>query len=92
MAPAASMDFNQKSLDESFLMSNMTAQLPGFNQQLWKHLKSYVRDWAISRKKIYVISGTIYCDINTIGRGVAIPSFFYKAIIDMNTLETIGWQ
>lgn len=82
LAPAASVDFSFRAMQESFLMSNIAPQLPGFNRRAWKHLEAYVRDWAISRGEVYVVTGPLFGDLidETIGAGVHIPSAFFKVI------------
>lgn len=82
MAPYSTVDFSKKSAAESFLMSNIVPQLPSLNRYGWKEIEKYIREWTQGRGFIYVISGVIYSEINTIGNQVAIPSSFYKVLID----------
>ena len=35
---------DQYQMDETFLMSNMSPQVPGFNRGIWKRLEAHVRD------------------------------------------------
>ena len=84
MAPCAAIDFSQESMEESFLLSNMSPQAPGLNRAGWKVLENYVRHWAEKRGEVYVITGPIF-DAKmdqTIGDGVYIPSYFYKVVYD----------
>jgi len=44
------------------------------------------------RKELYVISGTLYeGEIDTIGNDVAVPSHFYKIILDVKTKNAIAF-
>ena len=46
---------------ESFLLTNMCPQLPGFNRGIWKLLESHVRAWALERNHdLIIISGPVY--------------------------------
>jgi endonuclease G len=76
---------------ESFLLSNMAPQLPGFNRGIWKQLEDQTRAFAKNRGhalQIYV--GPIYNkQDNTIGNGVVVPHAFYKIITDTVTHEVI---
>lgn len=83
LAPSAAMDFSQTSMQQSFLMSNMSPQLPGFNRVGWRLLEEHVRDLANEYHELYVVTGPIYQGGDgSIGNGVAIPSAFYKVILD----------
>ncbi|EKA7414653.1 DNA/RNA non-specific endonuclease [Vibrio parahaemolyticus] len=89
LAPSATMDFTQDSMKQSFLMSNMSPQLPGFNRVGWRVLEEHVRDLA---NELYVVTGPIYQgNEGTIGNGVAIPSAFYKVILDPSFDEAIAF-
>ncbi|ELB7852399.1 DNA/RNA non-specific endonuclease, partial [Vibrio parahaemolyticus] len=92
LAPSATMDFTQESMKQSFLMSNMSPQLPGFNRVGWRVLEEHVRDLANGYNELYVVTGPIYQgNEGTIGNGVAIPSAFYKVILDPSFDEAIAF-
>ena len=83
LAPSAAMDFSQDSMKQSFLMSNMSPQLPGFNRVGWRLLEEHVRDVTNEYNEVYVVTGPIYYgNEESIGNGVVIPSAFYKVILD----------
>lgn len=92
LAPSATMDFSQESMKQSFLMSNMSPQLPGFNRVGWRVLEEHVRDLANEYNELYVVTGPIYQgNEGTIGNGVVIPSAFYKVILDPSFDEAIAF-
>jgi endonuclease G len=92
MAPSATVDFTRNSMSESFLLTNMTPQLPEFNRYGWKKLEDYVRDIVNDRGELVVITGSIcYKPYTTIGNGVTIPDYFYKIIFDPIRFETISF-
>jgi endonuclease G len=89
LVPAEDMDFNEKAMDESFYLSNISPQNPNFNRGIWKKLENYVRHLG-KTKELIVISGSLISKTSkTIGNGVKIPSHFYKIIYIKNTNETI---
>jgi endonuclease G len=95
LAPAADMKWSTTAMSESFFMSNMSPQLPGFNRGIWKKLESKVRDWAIDNNKICIVTAGILDEgMNTIGsNSVSIPNYYYKVILDYTEpeLKAIGF-
>ncbi|PCJ28396.1 MAG: DNA/RNA endonuclease [Flavobacteriales bacterium] len=84
LCPAAVMKINQKAMDESFYMSNMSPQLPAFNRGKWKQLESQVRKWVEKEDTLFVVTGPIFSDsLGVIGiNKVTIPAYYYKIIYD----------
>ncbi len=85
LASYASMDFSQKSADESFLLSNMSPQKAGLNRKGWARLETDERIWAnMYDNGIYVYTGPIYKKQKihkTIGDNkVAVPDYYFKII------------
>jgi endonuclease G len=93
MAPAAAMKWDAKAMSESFLLSNMAAQVgPGFNRSIWRVLEGKVRKWVVERGELYIVTGPIYVSgsLKTIGvNKVSVPSHFYKVIFDPVRVEAI---
>jgi len=87
LAPAADMHWSAESMDESFLMSNMSPQEQEFNRGIWKMLEEKVRDFAVENERIYVVTGPILKDITKkIGKNsVSVPKYYYKVILDIST-------
>lgn len=82
LAPAATFVNDQKKMDESFYMSNMSPQDPSFNRGIWKKMEEYERSVAIEKDSVYVISGGVLNGkLKTIGENkVCVPEFFFKII------------
>jgi len=82
LCPSADMLWNDTTMSESFYMSNMSPQLPGFNRGIWKSLESYVREFSITQDSVYVITGPSFTTINKkIGiNEVCVPEYYYKII------------
>ncbi len=86
LAPAGDMQWASEAMSESFLMSNMSPQRPAFNRGVWKRLESEVRNWAIEKDSIYVITGPVLTSIDSfIGENqVGIPPYYYKVLVDLS--------
>jgi endonuclease G len=95
LSPAADNNESEKANRESFLMSNMSPQLPQFNRGIWAELEKWVRTQAIEHKKIYVVTGPVF--INNLGvisnKKITIPGYYYKTLLrfDGTTTKTIGF-
>ncbi len=87
LAPAADMLWEKTAMQESFYMSNMSPQKPGFNRGAWKKLESRVRNIALIEDSIIIITGPLFLDtIESIGENkVLVPSHYYKAVIDISS-------
>ena len=87
MAPnyAIGVVYGANAQRETFLMSNIVPQRPSLNRGPWKDLeqliaKEYLRDC----EELWVITGPIYRgNLERLESGVAIPSHFFKIIIDV---------
>jgi endonuclease G len=92
LAPAADFTWTEQGLDDSFFMSNMSPQDPGFNRGIWKKLEGKVRTWANSNEKIYVVTGPVYKgQSEKIGKNkVAVPDKYFKIILDLTGKEVKG--
>ncbi|QEN03652.1 DNA/RNA non-specific endonuclease [Thiospirochaeta perfilievii] len=96
LVPAADMKISKKAMSESFYMSNMSPQRPGFNRGIWKKLESFVRFWAVENEELYIVTGPVFTEETylTIGENrVGIPEYFYKVILDYKgeEIKAIGF-
>ena len=95
LCPAADNNMSEEANEESFLMSNMSPQLPGFNRGIWGDLEEWVRNQAEYHTRIYVVTGPVFVNnLGTIGSNeVTIPGYFYKVILrfDGDSPQTIGF-
>ncbi len=86
LAPAADMLWDEDAMRESFYMSNISPQVPGFNRGIWKVLEEKVREWARSGSHLFICTGPLLGDTlkKHIGvrNAVTVPDYFFKAIID----------
>lgn len=60
LVPAADMRYSEQAMKHTFLMSNVSPQVPKFNDGVWNRLEEKVRWFAIREKKIVVITGPIF--------------------------------
>ena len=92
MAASATVDFTYKSMMESFLLTNMTPQLPGLNRQGWRHLESYIREWTNERGKLFVVTGALFsASHGKIGNEVHVPTHFYKVVYGPTNQDAIAF-
>lgn len=73
---------DQTQMDETFLMSNMSPQKPGFNRGIWKNLESHIRDLTLENDSVYVYTAGVLTEtIDTIGpNNVTVPAKYYKIV------------
>lgn len=84
LCPAGDMGFDSIAMTESFFMSNMSPQLPGFNRYIWRYAEEQVRKWALECDSVLVITGPLFVSdsVSTIGKNeVGIADYFYKALL-----------
>jgi len=95
LSPAADNNMSDTANRESFLMSNMSPQLPKFNRGIWKSLEGWVRKKATEHKSVYVVTGPVFINnIGAIGKNnVTIPGYYYKVLLRMNNskIRTIAF-
>ncbi len=99
LSPAAANNISDSVNKESFLMSNMSPQLPSFNRGIWAKLEKHIRDLLkkddINFDKIYVVTGPVFTNnLGKIGANkVTIPGYFYKALLrfEDDKIKTIGF-
>lgn len=86
LAPAGDMKWDAMAMSESFLMSNMSPQSPSFNRGIWRKMEMQVRDWAVEKDSIYVISGPVLQGIDSLigPNEVGVPDFYFKVLVDLS--------
>lgn len=96
IVPAADMAFSEEAMSETFLMSNISPQEPGFNKGVWRELEELTRDWAKRFKHLYVVTGPVLSQPIKFWIGenqVAVAPSFYKVLLDFDEpeLKAIGF-
>jgi endonuclease G len=90
MAPSYGIDtrYGRTAQEETYLMSNITPQIPLLNRYAWKDLEMMVaKKWAEELEEVWVFTGPVYVGSrDTLESGVEIPDAFYKMVAD----ETAG--
>jgi len=83
LANASDLSYDSIALSESFFMSNMSPQKPGFNRGIWKSLEDSTRKLLVDADTIFIITGgQLNGDLRIIGEsGVCVPNFYYKILI-----------
>ena len=90
LVSSATLDASRQMNSETFLLSNMTPQLPKFNRAIWKGLENRERKWSNQRGRVYVITGPVFASSKQNGR-ISVPSHFYKIIFDPAKSEAISF-
>lgn len=79
LVPAGDMKLNYTSMSESFFMSNMSPQRPGFNRGIWRSLEMGLRSMVSKLGPAYIVTAPILAsDLKQIYSEVSIPNYFYK--------------
>ena len=85
LANNADMSWSETVAKESFLMSNMSPQLPSVNRGVWKNLESAERAWVLERQHSFTIyAGDIWGPrAKVIGKdSVVVPEYLFKILVD----------
>lgn len=81
LCPAADMKLSAVSMNETFYMSNMSPQAPSFNRGIWSKLEDKVRDWALQKNGVYVVTGPLLNkSCGFVARSITVPCAYYKII------------
>lgn len=88
LCPASDRAISLDKMSETFYMSNISPQIPGFNRGIWKQLEENVRDWAANMHNLYIVTGPILDNpelSKKIGYAnkITVPREFYKVIVDL---------
>ena len=90
LVSSATLDANREMNSETFLLSNISPQLPEFNRAIWRGLENLERNWSNERGSVNVIAGPIFNGEQP-SLGLPIPTHFYKIIIDPARSEAISF-
>ena len=86
LAPAGDMKWDHLAMSQSFLMSNMSPQRPAFNRGIWRKLETEVRNWAMEKDSLYVITGPLFSPADSLigENGVGVPGHYFKVLVDLS--------
>lgn len=90
LVPAGDMKFNTLSMSESFFMSNMSPQLPGFNRGVWRRVENQVRRW-VTNQSLLIITGPILEKALPHINGISIPRQYFKIVYDKKNDVMLGF-
>jgi|GEM_PF-351143 len=85
LAPVEDFNYDEFALSQSYYMSNISPQLPAFNEGLWLELQRQTRKWTLENDQLQVVSGPILSqELPAIGKNkVSVPRSFYKIILSI---------
>ena len=84
LCPAGDNKWNQKAMDECFLMTNMCPQTHALNAGIWNSIEQQCRTWAKKYGKVYIVCGPIFLNKQhrKLGKNkVVVPDAFFKVIL-----------
>jgi endonuclease G len=92
LAPAKALSYSKESMRQSFYLSNMSPQVPKFNQGIWRLLEAQVYRWSKESDSLYVVSGPVLdAPLESIGESkVSVPRSYYKTIVRFENGEVTG--
>ena len=96
MCPAADLKWSEKTMYESFYLTNICPQDHELNSTDWLTLEKLAREWAGKFDNIYIVCGPIITEnkYGTIGSNkVIVPDAFFKAFLTVknNVFNTIAF-
>lgn len=96
LAPSADLTYSFETMDESFVLSNMSPQAGPFNRGMWKDLEHEIRTLTAHYDLLYVVTGPVLekSEYPTVGKNeVAVPEYYYKALLGIknNKYYMIGF-
>lgn len=86
MCPAGDNKWSKKSMEETFLLTNMCPQNSELNRGDWEKLESRCRGWAKHYGEVWIACGPIFYsgEYETIGENkVGVPDAFFKVVLRM---------
>lgn len=84
LAPAGDMKWDSVAMVESFYFTNCIPQDKELNNGRWNQLEMKTRAWAKEYGRVYVVSGPVFWDDDTLRighNGVAVPDACFKALL-----------
>jgi endonuclease G len=87
LAPDASFDWSQESLDATYSLANIIPQVPVVNQQMWVDAENYERSKAFDLGELHVLNLIRYKESNntTIGEGnITVSIGYYKILYNQD--------
>ncbi len=79
LVPAADMKLNHTAMSETFYMTNMSPQRPGFNRRIWASIEWDMRGFVFDYGTAHVVTAPIlHVGLERIDSGVSVPETYYK--------------
>jgi endonuclease G len=92
LVPAADMKINRMAMSESFFMTNMTPQRPGFNRGIWQSLERALRKRVSEKGSAYIVTAPLLdAGLPQLSKRISIPESFYKIAYFPKTREMIAY-
>lgn len=97
LAPSADFRWSAAALSESYFYSNMSPQLPEFNQECWAKLEAHLRGFVIEKQipLVVITVPLLQDDLPKVDRAVnnlSIPSAYGKVVYDPTNQQMIAFH
>lgn len=90
LVPAGDMKVNYTSMSESFFMSNMSPQTPGFNRGIWRVLEERIRSWFEGDDLIIITGPVLKSGLSKLNE-ISIPEEYYKILFHPSKSRMIAF-
>lgn len=90
LCPSADRTQSTRMNAQTFMYSNMSPQIPSFNQGIWADLETKERNWANGADTLYICAGGTVLKESDIDRytspsSMAVPKYYFKVILRKKT-------
>lgn len=94
LAPDASFDWSEESLDATYSLANVIPQVPSVNRYAWRKLETYARDMAVEKGELNVLNVVDYdTPFEVIGENqLALSKGYYKILYTMEYEECFYYE
>jgi len=92
MANSDDFRFSALAQTETYYLSNMLPQIQANNAGIWLSLENAERAWAVQRGRVWIIAGGVPGPERLGPDQVAIPTSFWKVVVDVKKRAAIGFM
>ena len=97
LAPSADFTWSAKAMSQSYYYSNMSPQVPEFNEGKWAELENNLRNYVNEKQNtdLYVVTGPILHQklkkVPQASINLSVPEFYFKVAIDTVNKQGIAY-
>ena len=91
LCPAEDFSWSEKTLCETFYMTNIAPQHPQLNRYKWKDLETQIRFWGKDTTDTLIVVTGVYFDVYQSLGTLVLPTHFYKIVYSRKNKCAIGF-